>query len=78
MKYLIGFLAGTVFGAAAALLYAPERGEDLRLRLRTEAESRYQQIQDQVQKGMTQLQDQVDKLSGELQTAVDQTKKTGS
>lgn len=30
MKYLYAFLGGAIAGAAAALLFAPEKGEDLR------------------------------------------------
>lgn len=34
MKYLLTFLGGALVGASIALLYAPERGEDLRRHIR--------------------------------------------
>lgn len=66
MKYLIGFLAGTVFGAAIALLYAPMAGEDLRNEIRREADARYQQVQSQVQRGLTELNTRLDKLNTDI------------
>ena len=30
MKYLYAFIGGAIVGAAASLLFAPEKGEDLR------------------------------------------------
>jgi gas vesicle protein len=72
MKYLVGFLAGTVFGAAVALLYAPTSGEELRESIRTEADSRYHQMQEQWQHGMTELQGRLDKINAELKNSIDQ------
>ncbi len=77
MKYLIGFLTGALFGAAVALLLAPQSGEDLRNRLRAEAESQYQRVQEQTQKGMAQLHEQVDKLTSEVQAATSKAKGAG-
>lgn len=66
MKYMIGFLAGTVFGAAIALLYAPMAGEDLRNEIRQEADARYHQVQSQVQRGLTELNTRLDKLNTDI------------
>lgn len=66
MKYMIGFLAGTVFGAAIALLYAPMAGEDLRSEIRQEADARYHQVQSQVQRGLTELNTRLDKLNTDI------------
>lgn len=77
MKFLIGFIVGTLFGAIAALLFAPEKGEDLRLRLRTETEREYHRVQEQVQQGMVQLQEQADKLSTEVKAVVKKSEDAG-
>lgn len=69
MKFFTSFLVGALFGATVALLFAPEKGEDLRARLRAESEREYQRIQGQLQQGMTQLQEQADKLSHEIKDA---------
>lgn len=34
MKYLLSFIGGTIIGASAALLFAPQKGEDLRAKIR--------------------------------------------
>lgn len=34
MKYLLSFIGGTIIGASAALLFAPQKGEDLREKIR--------------------------------------------
>lgn len=66
MKYLIGFLAGTAFGAAIALLYAPMSGDELRGEIRREADARYQQMQTQVQKGLTEMNSRLDKMNADV------------
>jgi gas vesicle protein len=76
MKYLIGFLTGTVFGAAIALLYAPMSGEELRGELRREADARYQQAQQQLQKGLTEVNNRIDKLSAELKTLIEEARRS--
>lgn len=35
MKYLYAFLGGAIVGASASLLFAPEKGEDLRNQIRS-------------------------------------------
>lgn len=71
MKYLIGFFTGAVFGAAVALLYAPMAGDELRENIRTEADARYQQLQDQWQRGLSEVQGRLDKINAELKTSID-------
>ena len=41
----LSFLAGTLFGALAALLLAPSSGQELRGRIREEAEARLDELQ---------------------------------
>lgn len=76
MKFLSGLLAGALIGAGVALLFAPEKGDDLRARLRTEAENEYHRMQEKMQNGMTQLQDQMDKLSSDVQSMTNRSKET--
>jgi gas vesicle protein len=71
MKYLIGFLAGTAFGAAIALLYAPMSGDELRGEIRREADTRYQQVQSQVQKGLTEMNSRLDKMTADVKAMID-------
>lgn len=40
MKYLLTFLAGGLAGAAVALLYAPMKGEDLRIKIKETLQDR--------------------------------------
>ena len=77
MKFLSGFFVGALVGAVAALLFAPEKGEDLRARLRAETEREYHRIQGQLQQGMTQLKDQADKLSKEVKAAAHKAEDAG-
>ena len=77
MKYLAGFVFGALAGAVAALLLAPASGEELRARIRAEAEKDYQLVQEQTQKGMAQMQAQMDKLSSEVQSMTSKAKKAG-
>jgi gas vesicle protein len=77
MKYLAGFVLGALAGAVAALLLAPASGEELRARIRAEAEKDYQLVQEQTQKGMAQMQAQMDKLSSEVQSMTSKAKKAG-
>jgi gas vesicle protein len=77
MKYLAGFVLGALAGAVAALLLAPQSGEELRARLRAGAEKNYDLVQEQTQKGMAQLQAQMDKLSSEVQSTMSKAKGSG-
>jgi gas vesicle protein len=74
MKYFIGFFTGAIFGAAVALLYAPKSGEELRADIRTEADARYQQMQQQFQHSMTEIQARIDKINTDLKTTTDRLK----
>lgn len=78
MKVFVGFLAGALFGGVLGLLLAPSSGEDLRARLRAEAERDYQRAQEQLHKGMEQVQAQVDKLSSEVQEAASRARDKGA
>ena len=64
-------------GAAVALLYAPSSGEELRMNIKTQADSQYAKLQDDWQKGMTEMQSRMDKMSSDLQAMAGRSKDTG-
>ncbi|MFN2199135.1 MAG: YtxH domain-containing protein [Anaerolineales bacterium] len=72
MKYLLGFLTGTIFGAAVALLYAPMSGDELRSEIRQEADARYQQASQQVQKSLTEVNQRLDRMTNEFKEMVEE------
>ena len=39
MKYAMSFLIGAAVGAAVALLFAPSSGEELRMNIKTQADT---------------------------------------
>ena len=69
MKYAMSFVFGVLVGAAAALLYAPSTGEDLRKEIKTQADVEVAKLQDEWQKGKQDMQNRLDKISDEIQTA---------
>ena len=81
MKYGLTFVLGTLFGAligaGVALLYAPSSGEELRAKIKTQADAQYARLQDQWQKGMTEMQTRMDKMSSDLQAMTGRSKETG-
>jgi len=80
MKYGLTFALGTLFGAliggAVALLFAPSSGEELRAKIKTQADTQVARLQDQYQKGMTELQTRVDMMSNDLQALSSRSKET--
>ncbi len=77
MKYALSFLLGAVVGAAVALLYAPSTGEELRMNIKTQADTQYARLQDEYQKGLQEMQSRMDKMSGELQAMTSKVKESG-
>jgi gas vesicle protein len=76
MKFVLIFLLGAVSGAAAALLFAPSSGEELRANIKTQADIDAAKLQREYQKGMQELQASVDKVSTEVQSLSSRYKKT--
>lgn len=77
MKYALSLLLGAVMGAAAALLFAPSSGQDLRSNIKTQADTQYAKLQDEWQKGMSEMQSRMDKMSTDLQAMTSKVKETG-
>lgn len=76
MKYAMSFLLGAVVGAAAALLFAPSSGEELRANIKTQADTQYARLQDEYHKGLQEMHTRMDKLSSELQEMSDKAKES--
>jgi gas vesicle protein len=74
MKYLLSFLVGAVLGAAAALLYAPSSGDELRKNIKTQADTQYTKLQEEWQRGTQEMQTRIDKLSSDLQALSNRSK----
>lgn len=72
MKSLFAFVLGVAVGAIAALLYAPQSGEELRARIREEAELERQRLQAQYERGLAELQTRMDKVQHDVQTLINQ------
>ncbi len=81
MKYVMSFVLGTVFGALGgaivALLFAPSSGEELRMNIKTKADTEYAKMQDEWQKGMQEVTSRMDKMSSDLQAMRGRSKETG-
>ncbi|MGW8226472.1 MAG: YtxH domain-containing protein [Anaerolineales bacterium] len=76
MKYTLSFLLGALTGALVALLFAPSSGEELRANIKSQADTQYGKVQDQLQKGMQEMQSRMDKMSSDLQTMSNKVKET--
>ncbi len=72
MKLIFGFVLGAAVGAIAALLYAPQSGEELRARIREEAELERQRLQAQYERGLAEMQARMDKVQQDVQTLINQ------
>lgn len=68
MRTLFAFLFGVGVGAAAALLFAPVAGEELRAQLAEQASSQWDTAQVQWQKSMESMQGQIASLQTQVQT----------
>lgn len=71
MRYVITFLAGAFVGAAAALLYAPSSGEELRMQIREGAEAEFQKAEAEWQKALADLSEKFDQLRQEIRAQIE-------
>lgn len=78
MKTLFGFILGVVAGATAALLFAPTSGEELREKVRTEADTNMEKINTQWQKGMQDIKVRLDQTQVDLKTALEKAPSEGT
>ncbi|MGD2048410.1 MAG: YtxH domain-containing protein [Chloroflexota bacterium] len=72
MNNIVSFILGAIVGAAVALLYAPQSGEELRANLREEAQVERQRLQAQYEKGMQDLQEAINRVQVDLQSLLQQ------
>jgi gas vesicle protein len=68
MNSFVSFILGAIVGAAVALLYAPQSGEELRANLREEVQVERQRLQAQYEKSMKDLQERIDKIQVDVQS----------
>jgi gas vesicle protein len=68
----LSFIAGAVFGAVLALLYAPTSGEELRAQIRDEADIRLQKASEEWTKALENVQTSIDEMGAEVKTYLDQ------
>jgi len=85
MSFVNGFLFGGLVGAAAALLLAPQSGEETRTQIREksvelkeQAEATYVDVQHRVETSISELRTKVDELSVKVEEVITQGKKTSS
>ena len=71
MSNVISFIIGAVFGAAVALLYAPQSGEELRANIRNEAEVERQRLQAQYEKSMQDLRERIEMVQADVQSLLE-------
>ena len=74
MKFALSFVLGAVVGTAVALLFAPTSGEELRINIKTQADTEYARLQDEWEKGMTELHARMDKMTNDLQAMANRSK----
>ncbi len=72
MNNVLSFFIGTIFGAAVALLYAPQSGEELRGRIREEAQVERQRLQAQYEKSVQEMHDRIEKVQQDVQALLEQ------
>jgi gas vesicle protein len=72
MKYVSIFMIGALIGGLVGLLFAPSSGEELRMNIKTRANSEYEKLQSEMQKGMQEMRTRMDKMGGDVQAAASQ------
>lgn len=69
MKEIMIFLLGAVFGALAALLLAPESGEELRASIRARVDEELPKLRSEWQAAMNKTEARLDQIEADLQEA---------
>lgn len=77
LNFLVGMVVGAVLGVAAALLLAPQSGEELRANLQEQAASERQRLQERYEQEMGKMQAQLDNVHKDVQAMLDEAKKAG-
>lgn len=72
MREMVFFLLGAAVGAAAALMFAPSSGAELRAQIQTAAEKDLERLQAEWEKGLQRTNDKLDQLQADLKEAVQQ------
>lgn len=70
-NFIFGFIAGIFAGALAALLLAPSSGEELRTRIRTEAELQRERAAVELDRTLKSMQRTIDQTSEHVRHLVE-------
>ena len=72
LSFVLGVVVGALGGALAALLLAPQSGEELRARIQQEATAEGQRVQARYEKGKEDLKHRVDRSYDDLRSPYEQ------
>jgi gas vesicle protein len=68
MKVIVAFVFGVLVGAVAALMLAPESGEELRTHLLEEGRREQERVKAEYEKNAAELRNRLDKLQTDIQS----------
>ncbi len=77
MKYVIAFVIGTLTGAAIALLFAPESGEELRTHISERASAEQERALAEYHRRMEEMQARMSKMQADMQAMVQRSQEDG-
>ena len=66
MRVIIAFVVGVLVGALAALMLAPESGEDLRAHLLEEGRREQSRMKSEYERNVTELRGRLDKVQTDI------------
>ena len=77
MKYVIAFVIGTLTGAAIALLFAPDSGENLRMQISERASVEQERALAEYHRRMEDMQTRMSKMQADMQAMMQRSQENG-